>query len=204
MRDDVTSTALTTPSSPAAPSGRRVAAGVAFAVALTLTAVAAITLAVTREADSVDSLRPQAATEADAARLAEPRAYPEQSIRLDPAPADAKPRLTAEDALKVDAGLGIYPPAALAGADRRVELALYSNDQFRQIDAEPTFQNVLAWVITYDNLRLEGAGHGGARNLTREQPAKVTYRTCTVISPVDATTGQSLNVAQACYQHSGG
>lgn len=183
---------------------RRVALA-ALAVGVALLAVAALlSRLVTDGPDDQLQVRPAFQPMAqEAGSLAERREYPDQGIRLAPPPADAAPRLTAEDALKVDAGLGIYPPAALADAERRVELALYSNDQFRQIDAEPTFQDVLAWVITYDNVRLEGAGHGGARSLTPDDAkATVTHRTCTIISPVDASTGQSLNIAQACYLQS--
>lgn len=132
-------------------------------------------------------------------RLSEPIDYPEQAIRLRPAPADAKPTVSAEEALAVDQSLGIFAPAALAAAERSVVLATYSNDQFREIGQEPTFQDVLAWVVTYHGVRLEGGGHGGS--LTSREPADgaPSSRTCTILSPVDATQGTSLNVASTCY-----
>ena len=132
----------------------------------------------------------QAVAAPTSAMLATARTQGGAGIRLEPPPDGAATVVAADTAW--DIAVATVGKASVASSESTTEeLALFSNDSFGPIDGPPTFQNVLAWVIS---LHVSA----GVVDTAPMGATATTTGPCVVTIPVDATTGQVLNIYRDC------
>jgi len=119
-------------------------------------------------------------------------------LRVDPPPADYKPKISKNEAFQAFQAQNLFPETARNHvAD--IRLGLYSNDDMYVIGQAPTYQNRPVWVIRYDNVpdemsQRQGTGRPSApgRGLAAAQPSKAPVN-ANILVFIDAETGQYLN-----------
>lgn len=126
-----------------------------------------------------------------AGRLGSPLSYPGASIRLAPPPANAVPLASSASAYATCAS-GAAPCQGIGGSPT-IALASFSDDAYGDNGRQPfvpTYQNVLAWVMTWQGLSCPE--HGPAPVAGQSKPPSVTPTNCVLVVFVDAMTGHYL------------
>lgn len=148
--------------------------------------------------DSPGGARAKSAPTAGRAVHAAGSTIPEVGVRLDAPPPGAVPTVNASDAItKVVAA---NPTSQIpVGVVPRASLALFSDAQVGRSDdngqVTPTYQNVLAWIVTVPGTHPIVVGPGA---LSPELRSELQARTCNLDYALDATTGELLESFQVC------
>lgn len=123
---------------------------------------------------------------------------PEVGVRLDAPTPGLVPIISASDAITrvVTADpTGQISPSAVPSAS----LALFSDDQAGPIadngDVTPSYQRVLAWIVSIPDTHPIVVGPGG---LSPEVRTRLQARTCDLNYAVDANIGQLIESFQVC------
>jgi hypothetical protein len=117
-------------------------------------------------------------------------------LRLEPPPADARPRITAAEAYRrAQRNLPADP-----GPDPTIALGLYSDDGFSHLNPDGTqtklVQSRLAWVVRLRDAVIANGTGGPAPIPPQTLPPPPACMLGTTIAPVDARSGAVLNVHQ--------
>jgi hypothetical protein len=117
-------------------------------------------------------------------------------LRLEPPPADARPRITAAEAYRrAQRNLPADP-----GPDPTIALGLYSDDGNLRLNPNGTrtklVQDRLAWVVVLRDAVVANGTGGGPPIPPQTLPPPPACTLGTTIAPVDARTAAVLNVHQ--------